>query len=77
MSILIKEVLANLKNFEQDNQALCESIFHLQTNQISTSLGRVYVTQPQSKEPQISLPNKFDNTHSKFRGFVNQMHLAI
>jgi hypothetical protein len=46
MSISIEEVLANLKNFEQENQTLCGSIFHLQTNQISTSLGCVYVTQP-------------------------------
>jgi hypothetical protein len=77
MSISIEEVLPNLKNLEKENQALCEIIFHLQTNQISTSLGCVYVTQPQSKEPQITLPNKFDNAHSKFRGFVNQMHLVI
>jgi len=32
-------------------------------------------TQP--KEPQINLPDKFDDTCSKFQGFVNQMHLII
>ena len=29
----------------------------------------------QRKEPRVSLPNKFDGTRSKFRGFVNQIRL--
>ena len=29
------------------------------------------------KEPRVSLPNKFDGTRSKFRGFVNQIRLII
>jgi hypothetical protein len=62
----IKEVLVVLKNFKQESQALCESITHLQTNQALTSLGCILGTQPQPKEPWISLPNKFDGTHSKF-----------
>jgi hypothetical protein len=49
----------------------------LQTNQTSTSLGFALATQPQPKEPCISLLYKFDNTHSKFQGFVNQVHLVI
>ena len=28
-----------------------------------------------AKEPRVSLPEKFDNTHSKFWGFVNQVRL--
>jgi hypothetical protein len=34
----MEEVLAILWNLEQENQALRESIVHLQTNQASTSL---------------------------------------
>lgn len=30
-----------------------------------------------AKEPRISLPEKFDKTRSKFRGFVNQVRLTI
>jgi hypothetical protein len=48
------------------NQTLHESITHLQTNQISIFLGYIFTTQPQPKEPWISLLDKFDNTHSKF-----------
>jgi hypothetical protein len=29
------------------------------------------------KEPQINLPKKFDDTYSKFRGFVNQVCIII
>jgi hypothetical protein len=49
----------------------------LQTNQISTSLGFVSTIEPQPKKPHINLPNKFDGTHLKFRGFINQMCLVI
>ncbi len=73
----MEEILVVLKNLEQENQALCESIVHLQTNQASTSLGCILTTKPQPKEPWISLPNKFDGTHSKFQGFVNQVYLVI
>ena len=31
----------------------------------------------QQKEPRVSLPEKFDGTRSKFRGFVNQIRLVI
>jgi hypothetical protein len=73
----MEEVLVVLKNFEHENQALCEFIVHLQTNQASTFLGCIFTTQPQLKEPWINLPNKFDFTSSKFQGFVNQVHLII
>ena len=29
----------------------------------------------ETKEPRVSLPEKFDGTRSKFRGFVNQVRL--
>jgi hypothetical protein len=60
------EVLVVFKNLEYKNQTLHESIIHLQTNQISIFWGYIFTTQPQPKEPWISLFDKFDNTHSKF-----------
>jgi hypothetical protein len=42
----MEEILVVLRNFEQENQALHESIVHLQTNQASTTLGYVSITQP-------------------------------
>lgn len=41
------------------------------------SLGMVRQGPPvqQQKEPRISLPDKFDGTRSKFRGFINQIRL--
>jgi hypothetical protein len=73
----MEKILVVLRNLEQENQALHKFVVHLQTSQVSTSLGCISRTQPQPKEPQISLPNKFDGTRSKFRSFVNQVHLVI
>jgi hypothetical protein len=69
MSTSMKEVIV-FRNFEQENQALCEFVVHLQTDQAVTSLGCISTTEPQPKEPWINLPNKFDGTRSKFRGLV-------
>jgi hypothetical protein len=76
MFTLMEEVLNVLRNIKLENQTLCEYITHLQTNQASTSLGCISTTQPRPKMPWINLPNKFDNTGSKFQGFVNQVHLV-
>jgi hypothetical protein len=55
----------------QENQTIHESITHCQRNQALTSFGCVSKMQSWTNEPEISLPNKFDGTHSKFWGFVN------
>lgn len=55
----------------QENQMLHESITHSQRNQALTSFGCVSTMQSWTNEPQISLLNKFDGTHSKFWDFVN------
>ncbi len=73
----MEEVHVVLRNIEHENQTLCEFVVHLQTNQALTLLGCILATQPQPKESQISLPNKFDGTRSTFRGFVNQVDLVI
>jgi hypothetical protein len=62
----MRKVFVVFKNLEYKNQTLHESIIHLQTNQTSTCLGYIFTTQPQPKNPRISLLDKFDNTHSKF-----------
>jgi hypothetical protein len=77
MSTSMKKVLTILKNLEQENQTLHESIVHLQTNQVSTSLKCISTTQPQPKEQQISVPNESNRTCSKFWSFVNQVRLVI
>ncbi len=64
MSTSMEEVLAILRNLDQENEA-------------STSLGCILATQPQPKKPWINLVNKFDGIRSKFRSYVNQMHLII
>jgi hypothetical protein len=73
----MEEVLAILKKFEHENKTFCEFAIHLQTNQSSTSLGCISITQPRPKEPLINLSDKFDGTRSKFQSFVNQMCLVI
>jgi hypothetical protein len=47
----MEEVLIIFRNLEHENQALCESVAHLQTNQALTCLGCISTTQPQPKEP--------------------------
>jgi hypothetical protein len=73
----MEEVLVVLRNLEQENQALYESIVHLQTNHALSSLGCISTTEPQPKEPWINLLDKFDDIHSNFQGFVNLVHLVI
>jgi hypothetical protein len=42
----MEKVLAIFRNLEREDQTLPESIPHLQTNQVLTSLGCVSKTQP-------------------------------
>jgi hypothetical protein len=67
----MEEVLVALRHMQYENQFLRESIAHLQGNQTLVMFGNI------PKDPRINLPNKFDNTHSKFQGFVNQIRLII
>ncbi len=75
MVAFMEEVLIAFRHKQQENQAFHEFIAHLQCAQASTSLGYVSMTPSQVKEPQISLPNKFDGMCSKFRSFFNQVQL--
>jgi hypothetical protein len=49
--VSMEKFLAILKNLEQQNQTLLKSMFHLQTNQVLTSLKCVFIRQPQPQEP--------------------------
>jgi hypothetical protein len=73
----MEEVFTILRNFEHENQTFCESVVHLETNQVLTSLRCISTMQPQPKELWICLPHKFDGACSKFQNFVNQMCLVI
>jgi hypothetical protein len=61
----MEEVLVALRHMQHEKQSFRESITHLQGNQTLATFRSI------PKEPQINLPTKFNNTHSKFQGFVN------
>jgi len=46
----MEEVFVTLRHMQQENQALCDSIIHLQNAQASTSLGCAPTTSSQVKE---------------------------
>ncbi|CAG8777446.1 5533_t:CDS:2 [Cetraspora pellucida] len=64
-----------LQQIQQKNQLLRqENIdFHNELDQIQSQEG----TYTHPREPKVSLPDKFDRTCSKFRGFLNQIRLVI
>jgi len=64
----MKEVFFALQHMQHENQSFHESIAHLQGNQALATFGST------SKEPQINLLEKFDDTCSKFRNFIIQLH---
>jgi hypothetical protein len=70
------QILATLQHLQQENAALRDSVTHLQDQPqppapIPATLAMV------AREPKINLPEKFDGTCPKFRGFVNQVRLII
>ena len=56
------------QQLQRDNQELRE---RLTSNESASSSGR------KVSEPKICLPEKFDGTRSKLRGFLNQIRLVI
>ena len=56
------------QQLQQDNQELRE---RLTSNEAASSSGKKW------SEPKICLPEKFDGTRSKLRGFLNQIRLVI
>jgi hypothetical protein len=65
----LESILTALQLLEEDNKAI---------RQENTSLRETLVhNQKHHAEPKVSLPEKFDGTRSKFRGFINQVRLVI
>jgi hypothetical protein len=75
-NINLNQILATLQHLQQENDVLRDSMNHMQHQPqplapVPTALSMV------APEPKISLPEKFDGTQPKFRGFVSQVRLII
>jgi len=75
-NINLNQILATLQHLQQENDVLRDSMNHMQDQPqplapVPTALSMV------APEPKISLPEKFDGTQPKFRGFVSQVRLII
>jgi hypothetical protein len=75
-NIDLTQILVALQHLQQENVVLRDSVTHLQNQPpppapIPPALAMVAL------EPQISLPEKFDGTRLKFRGFVSQVRLIM
>jgi hypothetical protein len=75
-NINLIQILAALQHFQQENVALRNSVNPLQ-DQPQPPAPVPVAPAMVALEPKISLPEKFDGTRPKFRGFVNQVRLII
>ncbi len=75
-NIDLTQILAALQHLQQENAMFRNSVTRLQNQPPPPApvLPTLAVVAP---EPKISLPEKFDGTHLKFRGFVSQVHLIM
>jgi len=70
------QILATLQHLQQENVVLRDSVTRLQ-NQPPPPTPVLLALAMVAPEPKISLPEKFDGTRLKFRGFVNQVRLIM
>ncbi len=75
-NIDLTQILVALQHLQQENAVLRDSVTRLQNQPpppvpIPPALAMVTL------EPQISLPEKFDGTRLKFRGFISQVRLIM
>jgi hypothetical protein len=75
-NIDLTQILVALQHLQQENVVLRNSVTRLQNQPpppapVPPALAMV------APEPQISLPEKFDGTRLKFRGFVSQVRLIM
>jgi hypothetical protein len=75
-NIDLNQILAALQHLEQENVTLRDSVTHMQ-NQPQPHAPVPATLVMVAPEPKISLPEKFDGTRSKFRGFVSQVRLIM
>ncbi|CAG8780078.1 2024_t:CDS:2 [Cetraspora pellucida] len=71
----LNEILITLQRIQLENQALRQDNEDVRNelNQLQAQRG----SDIQYKEPKVSLPDKFDGTRNKFRGFLNQVRLIM
>jgi len=72
-NITLAQILNALNQIQHENNLLQETVAQLQASQQP-------VPQPANNirpRPKISLPEKFDGTRHRFRGFINQVRLVI
>jgi hypothetical protein len=70
------QILAALQHLQQENVVLRDSVTRLQ-NQPPPPTPVLPVLAMVAPKPKISLPEKFDGTRLKFRGFVSQVRLIM
>ena len=72
--VALQQLQQNFQTLYQENNALCTSVGQLQSSLPLASSPRQPAT---PTTPRISLPDKFDGSRLKFRGFVKQGRLVI
>ena len=70
----LRQIVNALEHLRQENNELRNMVSHLQAPPPSP---QTLSTPTQYREPKIALPEKFDGSRSKFRGFLNQIRLII
>ena len=64
----LDQILAALQQLQHENANLRNSVQELQ---VATTVRPHPIIDPFVIEPNVSLPNKFDGTRSRLRGFIN------
>ncbi len=75
-NIDLTQILAALQHLQQENVVLRDSVTRLQ-NQLPPPAPVPPALAMVALKPKISLPEKFDGTRLKFRGFVSQVNLIM
>jgi hypothetical protein len=75
-NIDLTQILAALQHLQQENVVLRDSVTRLQ-NQPPPPAPVLPALAMVAPEPKINLPEKFDGTRLKFRGFVSQVRLIM
>jgi hypothetical protein len=75
-NIDLTQILTALQHLQQENVVLRDSVTRLQNQPPPPALVLPALAMV-APEPKISLPEKFDGTCLKFRGFVSQVRLIM
>ncbi len=75
-NINLTQILAALQHLQQENAVLRDLMTRLQNQPPPLALVPLALAIV-APEPQINLPEKFDGTRLKFRGFVSQVRLIM